>query len=103
MKRASAVEQDPGPSINASNCKDAKVYKPENILLAAQKISRQLETSAMSRTKTKLMELIRWKLLDVRFLANNQSPITIFWFIPVTYNTTTYNLQPTTYNNSLKY
>ena len=42
------------------------------------------------------MELIRWKLLDVRFLANNQSPITIFWFIPVTYNTTTYNLQPTT-------
>ena len=57
-----------------------------------EKISRQLETYAMSRTKTKLMELIRWKLLDVRFLANNQSPITIFWFIPVT-----------NYNSSMKY
>ena len=62
----------------------ARMRRFTNRKIFSQKISRQLETSAMSRTKTKLMELIRWKLLDVRFLANNQSPITNFWFIPVT-------------------
>ena len=57
-----------------------------------EKISRQPETYAVSSTKNKLMELMRCKLLDVRFLDNDQLPITIFWFIPAT-----------NYNSSMKY